>query len=248
MLRTLIVEDHAPYRRTLHHVLARRFPFMEINEAASGEDALAQAAVSQPDLVFMDLRLPGKNGLDTTRELKAQHSHAGVCVITSFDVPEYREAARRCGADQFLIKGEAGEAQIIEAVHALFASHLRCLIIEDSAPVREALVRMLVAHWPGMLVVEAADGAGLQDAAALQPQLVLLDLRLPGASGLELAANIKAQCPQAVLVVVSSNDLPEYRQAALSAGAAHFIAKAELADEALAGVIEAALPPHAAQP
>ena len=221
---------------------------MHIEEAASGEDALAQAAAMPPDFVFMDLRLQGKNGLDTTRELKSSLAYAAVCVITSFDVPEYREAARRCGADHFLVKGEASEAQIVSTVDSLLSSRVKCLIIEDNAHFRQHLESELSRHWPSMLVAAAEDDReGLEDLAALKPELVILDLHLPHCNGIALARTIRAQCPLAELIILSNHDLPEYREAATSAGATYFIAKGDMDGEPLVEIVQAVLLRRAAR-
>lgn len=122
MFRTLIVEDNALFCQALHQVLTRSFPEMQITEAASGEDAVRQATAIPPDFVFMDISLPGKNGLETTRALKSVAASTTVCIMTSYDVEEYRDAARLCGADHFLVKGDATEAQINSVVSACVTS------------------------------------------------------------------------------------------------------------------------------
>jgi DNA-binding NarL/FixJ family response regulator len=59
---------------------------------------------SSPDTIFMDLRLPGANGLELTQKIKAQSPDTVVVIITNYDLPEYREAAFQSGADHFLSK------------------------------------------------------------------------------------------------------------------------------------------------
>lgn len=121
MFRTLIVEDNAIFREALKDVLARRFPFMSIEEACDGNQALAQGTARHHDLVFMDIRMPGRNGLDVTRAIKAGDHDAKVCVVTSYDLPEYRQAAENCGADHFIVKDESTEAAIVGLVESILA-------------------------------------------------------------------------------------------------------------------------------
>lgn len=116
MFSTLIVDDNDAFRHSLRQVLARHFPAMRIAEVADGEGALHQAAYQHPDLIFMDIRLPGRNGLDITQAIKSTDSQAVICIITSHDLPEYRDAALRSGADHFLVKGDSSEAQIAALV------------------------------------------------------------------------------------------------------------------------------------
>lgn len=115
-LNTLIVDDNDAFRQSLHGVLARHFPAMRVAEAADGEGALQRVAQRLPDLIFMDIRLPGRNGLALTRIIKSAYVHPMICVITSFDLPEYRDAALQSGADHFILKGESTEAAIVSVV------------------------------------------------------------------------------------------------------------------------------------
>ena len=104
MERILIVEDNAFFLQFLKETLHSRFPSMDILEAASGEEAFRKIETFSPDIIFMDLRLPGENGLELTKRIKAQHPGIIVVIITNYDLPEYREAAYQCKADHFLTK------------------------------------------------------------------------------------------------------------------------------------------------
>ena len=102
--RILIVEDNAFFLQFLKEALHSRFPSIDILEAANGEEALLQIKTLPPDAIFMDLRLPGANGLELTRKIKAQYPDIIVVILTNYDLPEYREAAYQSGADHFLLK------------------------------------------------------------------------------------------------------------------------------------------------
>jgi DNA-binding NarL/FixJ family response regulator len=119
MLQVLIVEDNAAYRESLRRLLSERFPVVHIAEAADGEDALRQALSLCFGLIFMDIRLPLGNGLDLTRVIKRAFPASVICVISSYAMLEYREAAFRNGADHFMVKGESSEVQILSLVESL---------------------------------------------------------------------------------------------------------------------------------
>lgn len=116
MLKTLIVEDSAPFRQSLREMLCERFPTMVVDEAENGEEAMQKVEDSLPHLVFMDIKLPDENGLEVTRKIKARYSEIRVIILTSYDLPEYREAADQCGADYFLAKGSSGREEIMALV------------------------------------------------------------------------------------------------------------------------------------
>lgn len=122
MCLTLIVEDNAIFRRSLKEILRARFPTMAIEEAVDGKEALQKVQLLIPDLIFMDIKLPGENGLDVTREIKSQDQSKVVIVLTSYDLPEYREAAYESGANYFLTKGLATGEEIMNLVESIIAS------------------------------------------------------------------------------------------------------------------------------
>ena len=104
-LKTLIVEDHALFRQTFKEGLQALFPSMMIQEAAEGRDGLQKVDTFHPELIFMDIQLPGENGLELTKRIKASYPHIQIIILTSHDIPEYREAASRCGASCLMGKG-----------------------------------------------------------------------------------------------------------------------------------------------
>lgn len=102
--RVLLVDDSRLLREALGRFLAV-FPEVEVvGHGETGPEALAQAARLKPDLVLMDLVLPGLSGLEATRQLKVVPGGPLVVVLTIHDDSEHRAAARAVGADGFLDK------------------------------------------------------------------------------------------------------------------------------------------------
>ncbi|MBW2121284.1 MAG: response regulator transcription factor [Deltaproteobacteria bacterium] len=118
MTRILIVEDSAPFRQSLRDLLANRFPLMEVGEAENGKQAFQEIHAAIPDLIFMDIRLPGQSGLELCRRIKSDYPHIILVILTSHDLPEYRQAARGCGANHFLSKTTSSEevVRLIESI------------------------------------------------------------------------------------------------------------------------------------
>ncbi len=108
----MTVEDNIPFRETFKNNLLSEFPSMEVIEAANGEEAFKGLASCSIDLVFMDIRLPRENGLELTQKIKAKHTDVTIAILTNYDLPEYREAAIRCGADGFIVKDSVEWDQI----------------------------------------------------------------------------------------------------------------------------------------
>jgi CheY-like chemotaxis protein len=104
MCKTLIVDDNVTSRQMLKESLRSRFPTMEIEEEPDGRDLLSKIDSFHPKIVFMDIRLPGENGLELTKEIKKNYPDITVIILTSHDLPEYRQAARESMADYFVPK------------------------------------------------------------------------------------------------------------------------------------------------
>ena len=120
MVQMLIVDDNAPFRQSLREMLREQFSTMGVEEAEDGEDALDKIEIFSPHLVFMDIKLPGQSGLEVTRKIKAQYDGIRVIILTSYDLPEYREAANQYGADYFLSKGSSSRKEILALVDSIF--------------------------------------------------------------------------------------------------------------------------------
>jgi DNA-binding NarL/FixJ family response regulator len=113
------VEDSTIFRTLLKETLQSRFPSMEILEAVDGEEAMKEITARLPNLIFMDVKLPGENGLDLTAKIKAKYPDVIVIVLTSYDTPEYREAAVKAKANHFLAKGSSSREGILTLVESI---------------------------------------------------------------------------------------------------------------------------------
>jgi len=88
------------------------FPMVAIDEVADGGEVLRKVDAFLPDLIFMDIKLPGENGLELTKKIKATHPNITIVILTSYDIPEYREAAFQYGADRFLAKASLNRMEL----------------------------------------------------------------------------------------------------------------------------------------
>lgn len=104
MLRALIVDDYRFFREAFKTKLLEHFPSMIIHEAINGKEAMEKINRMPPHLIFMDICLPGSNGLQLTRKIKKDFPNLKIAVLTAYDFPEYRQAAKQDGADCFFVK------------------------------------------------------------------------------------------------------------------------------------------------
>jgi two-component system, response regulator YesN len=104
MLRVLLVDDRHDFRKVFKESLCDHCPSMLIEEAGGAEEALEKIKGTPPHLIFMDIQMPGMNGLQLTRKIKGENPNTRIAILTSYDLPEYREAALQYGADRFFVK------------------------------------------------------------------------------------------------------------------------------------------------
>lgn len=117
-IRVLIADDHPVYRDGLKIVLDSLPDAEVVGEAASGEEAVAKALTVQPDVILMDLQMPGINGIEATRLILHATPHIGVLVLTMFEDDDSVFAAMRAGARGYLLKG-ADQQEILRAIRSI---------------------------------------------------------------------------------------------------------------------------------
>jgi DNA-binding NarL/FixJ family response regulator len=119
MIRVLVVDDQALVRGGFRTILDSEDGMQVVGEAANGDEAIARVAELAPDVVCMDVQMPGMDGLEATRRITADAtSTAAVLVLTTFNREDYLFAALEAGASGFLLKNSSPE-QLIEAVQVV---------------------------------------------------------------------------------------------------------------------------------
>jgi DNA-binding NarL/FixJ family response regulator len=119
--RTLLVEDNDSFRQVVRFYLQSEFPSMSITEAADGVVALKEIDSRPPNLIFMDFILPGENGLELTRKIKASHPNIIILIFTSYDLHEVQEAATQCKPDYFFNKGSIATGEIAALIRSILS-------------------------------------------------------------------------------------------------------------------------------
>lgn len=122
MFKILIVEDNRSLGEALSTSLQAHFQNLTLTTATRVQEARAKVQSMQPDMIFVDMRLPDGDGLDFTRSIRAAGNKSAIVILTSHDLPEYREAAFRSGADHFMAKGSVDINDIFAVVESILAS------------------------------------------------------------------------------------------------------------------------------
>ena len=120
MISVLLVDDQTLIRMGMRLVLEAAGDLTVVGEAGDGSAALTQVAALDPDVVLMDVRMPGMNGIEATGRIAADHPRSRVLILTTFDLDEYAFEALRAGASGFLLK-DARPDELVSAIRAVAA-------------------------------------------------------------------------------------------------------------------------------
>jgi DNA-binding NarL/FixJ family response regulator len=116
--RILLVDDQELLRMGFRMVLEAQADFEVVGEAGDGAEGVALAGRLEPDVILMDVRMPGMDGVQATRALVAAGCRARIIILTTFDLDEYAHAALRAGASGFLLK-DAQPPDLLSAIRAV---------------------------------------------------------------------------------------------------------------------------------
>ncbi len=117
-LRILLADDHDAFRSGLAALLATVGGIEVVGEASSGEEAVRAAAATQPDVVVMDLNMPGSDGIEATRRIVATSPHIAVLVVSMYEDDDLVFGALKAGARGYLLKG-ADRAELVRAIRGV---------------------------------------------------------------------------------------------------------------------------------
>src|SRR5882757_9608705 len=146
-LQVVIADDQPMMRAGFKAVLEASGKIEVVAEAATGEEAVEAAEAHRPDVVLMDIRMPGMDGIEATRRLPRQR----VLILTTFGLDEYIIEALRAGASGFLLK-DAPTREVVEAVRAVAAGDAVL-----SAPVTRQLLDQIARRLPAPVSRQPAD-------------------------------------------------------------------------------------------
>jgi len=178
-IRILLVDDQKLMREGLRVLLEMEPDLAVAGEAEDGETALASYAEYQPDVILMDIRMPGMDGVEATRRLRERWPEARVIILTTFDDDEYVFEGLRAGALGYLLKDVSGH-ELAEAVRT---------VAEGGALIEPSVARKVVAEFARLAPPTRAPDAGLAEPLS-EREREILRLVAQGLSNREIALRL----------------------------------------------------------
>jgi DNA-binding NarL/FixJ family response regulator len=178
VIRVLLADDQELFREGVRLILETADGITVVGEAADGFDAVRQARQLEPDVVLMDVRMPRLDGLEATRRILAERTHARVVVLTTFDLDEYVYAGMKAGASGFLLK-DLRRDQLIDAIRTVAAG---------DALLAPAVTRRLIERFCGE--PPPTDGPPEQMAELTARELEVLKLVARGLTNREIGDSL----------------------------------------------------------
>ena len=183
MISVLLVDDHSLIRMGFRLVLDAETDIEVVGEAADGTAAVSMCSALRPDVVLMDVRMPGRDGIEATRDIVAAGLPSKVLILTTFDLDDYVYAGLRAGASGFLLK-DTQPAHLVTAIHTIAAGDA---VLAPGATSR--LIRQFAAtREPGPPDTQVG-GAQIRQALTSREQDVFARIAA-GMSNSEIAASL----------------------------------------------------------
>ena len=183
--------------------------------------------------MFLDIVMPDIDGIDLLKEIKRKYPDTIVIMVTARNDEETKNAAVSAGADEFITKPfsrnylrDVVVAKIGDVLDQKGRMRIPTLLLVDDEEEFRKTIREFISNRYECVIGEAAEGAAALEAAGrINPDIIFLDIKMPGLSGMDVIAQIKAVSPSARVIVISAWKSAEVVAQAVANGAADYISK-----------------------
>ncbi|MEW5896030.1 MAG: response regulator [Candidatus Omnitrophota bacterium] len=231
MIKMLVVDDEAG----VCDVIRKTFTYIgfSVFAATTAKKALAIIEKEHPQIVFLDILMPDVDGIELLKEIKARYSDLIVIMVTAKQDRETREAAIAAGADGFITKPfsrnylrDAVVHKIGDVLNRKGRMQIPSLLLVDDEEEFRKTMRDFIGRRYECVIDEASEGAQAVDQVQrLKPDIILLDIKMPGLSGIDVITRIKDISPSSKVIVISAWKSGEVVSQAVGMGAADYISK-----------------------
>jgi two-component system, response regulator, stage 0 sporulation protein F len=233
MPKILLIDDELSIRNFFYDFLTRNG--YAVSTASRGDQALAFLPTENPDLVLMDVKMPGETGLSLLRKLRAKDSRLPIVIFSGYVTSDLEKEAFDSGAVE-VIRKDVGPAEFCEKIKKIFeakskifnqaqaARKEKILVVDDEEPIRNFLTDFFTRK--GFTVLQASRG---EEAVAItqkeKPSIILLDINMPGMDGLLTLKKIREFDKNVGVVMATSVQDEQIATEAAQLGSYHYVLK-----------------------
>lgn len=231
MIKLLVIDDE----QGICEVIEKTFSYIgfSVFMATTAKKALQIFQKENPKIVFLDLMMPDRDGAAILRELRAIDPGVIVIVVTAKRDDNAKQEALKLGADEFITKPFSRNYLrdiVVQKIHRVLdrSGHMqipKLLIADDEDELRRTLKEFIMPRFDCDIAEAKTAQEALDSVKQLQPDVVLLDVKMPGLSGLDVIAQMKTACAFSKIIVVSAWKSAEVVNKAISLGAYDYISK-----------------------
>jgi len=235
-IKALIADDVKELRQLLKRQISR-YNCEVVKEIAEGNLVIEAIRKTAPDIVFLDINMPGKNGLDILKELSEKNIHNKVWIISADDDKETIERARDFGAMGYITKPFS--VQELEQTFQLYrefsvkkqenidnSPSIEVFVVDDEILMQKLLEKILVkCHCKIVKTLSSGNELIAAISESTLPEILFLDIEMPNGSGLDVLQHFRENTISVFTVMVSAHGTFENVKTAMDAGADGFIVK-----------------------
>ncbi len=119
MISILIIDPNIPFQQSLKKLLVKHFPHASVDVANDGQEGMGKITSVRPDLILLEIHLPGNSGLQYAGRIKSKHPEVIIALLSSYNLPEYQTAAKDCGIEHLIPKDEWTGGDIIALIESI---------------------------------------------------------------------------------------------------------------------------------
>ncbi|MBF0570580.1 MAG: response regulator [Candidatus Omnitrophica bacterium] len=231
MIKLLAVDDE----QGICEIIEKTFSYIgfSVSIATNAKKAMQLFQKEKPKIVFLDLIMPDKDGEDLLKEMKAIDPGVIVIVVTAKKDEKAREQVLKLGVDEYITKPFSRNYLrdvVVQKIHDVLdkGGHMkppRVLVVDDEVELRKNIKEYIVPRFE-CLIDEAQNAIeALGKVQQLKPDVILLDVKMPGLSGLDVIEQMRQASPASRIIVVSAWRSAEVVNKAISLGAVDYIDK-----------------------
>ena len=231
MIKILVVDDEAGICDSIKQIFT--YIGFSVFTATTAKKALSVFEKEKPKIIFLDIMMPDINGLDLLKQIKKADPASIVIMVTASQEEKDKEKALQLGASEFITKPFSRNYLrdvVVQKIKDVMdkGGHMQkpsILIVDDEKSIREGLRDFILPRYECNIDLAGTGEEAIEKVSNAQPDVIFLDVKMPGISGLEAIEKIKKISPHSKIIIISAWKSAEVVNKAIAMGATDYLGK-----------------------